>query len=116
MPRAGGTETGRFQPRKHRPAQHLCKLVQEKHDDRRRQPADRHPALHAKRSRPGGIRHCRHGQQPVRFQVPARTAQKGRDPAVFGREDAGMGNNIEFQRLFVLSQRFGFISGRECGG
>jgi len=35
MPCTRGAETGRFQPRKHRPAQHLCELVQKKHGNRR---------------------------------------------------------------------------------
>ncbi len=67
----------------------LAALVQKKHDDRGRQPTGGHSALHPKRSCACGVCSGRHGQQPVRFQVPARTAQKGRYPALFGRENTG---------------------------
>jgi hypothetical protein len=46
----------RVQPRKYRQIYKVNYIVCEEHDGRRRQPADRHPALHAEGSRFGRVR------------------------------------------------------------
>ncbi len=57
--------------REYRPAQHLRQLVPQEGNGQRRQPADWHPAVHTKGPCFGRVRPRRHGQQPVRLQVPA---------------------------------------------